>query len=353
MGSLSAVFLAEVVIRGALVGALLLAAWQMLAHRPVTVCTWSGATFLACFAAYIILSMPGLYTYLGSGAVFLMVPATMAPVFFWWFVLALVDDGFSLRSFHWSMAVAMAAIIIIRQLLPGYGSDIVEAIRIVLLLGLFSHAIWTAHQSLSEDLVPARRAFSRAFSILAPVFGIGIALFEGWAIFYSLPSGTNYLQLVVLIILVSLFTGWLTTLRSGLLPSPANQVEEAAKPGQTLDPAYTRLQKLMEDGAHKTPGLTIGGLAAMAKIPEHRLRSLINQQLGYRNFSAYLNDHRIDEAKRALRDPQMADKQITTIAFDLGFASLAPFNRAFRERTGTSPRQYRERSEIASDGSSE
>ncbi|MEX0343991.1 MAG: helix-turn-helix domain-containing protein [Rhizobiaceae bacterium] len=349
MEPFSAAFLAEAVIRGALVGGLLLAAWQMLAHRPASICSWSGALFMACFAAYVILSMPGLYTYLGPGAFLLMVPATMAPVFFWWFILALVDDGFSLRPLHWCLAAAMVAIIIMRPVLPGYGSDMVEAVRVVLLLGLFGHAIWTAHQSLNEDLVPARRAFSRAFSLLAPVFGIGIALFEGWAIFYSLPAGTNYLQLAVLVILVSLFTGWLTALRGDLLPSPGNQVVEASKPDQTLDPATTRLQKLMKDGAYKTPGLTIGGLATMAKIPEHRLRSLINQQLGYRNFSAFLNDHRIDEAKRALRDPQLADKQITTIAFDLGFASLAPFNRAFRERTGTSPREYRERS--APDGS--
>ncbi len=339
--SLDMPVIVEAVIRGVLVGMLLLATWQMSAHRPATICAGSGAIFMICFAAYTVLSMPGVNSSLGGGAIFLMVPATMAPVFFWWFVLALVDDDFSLGLLHWIVAIAMIAIIIVRQVVLENGSDLLEIIRVILLLSLFVHAIWTAHASLREDLVPARRAFCRAFSILTPAFGIGIALFEGWAVYSSLPSGINYLQLAVLVIMISLFTGWLTNLRDDLLPGPANAAVTTIATSKPQDPAFARLQKLMHDGAYKNPGLTIGGLAELAKLPEHRLRKLINQQLGYRNFSAFLNDHRIDEAKRLLADQNLADRQITTIAFDLGFSSLAPFNRAFRQRVGTNPREFR------------
>jgi AraC-like DNA-binding protein len=38
----------------------------------------------------------------------------------------------------------------------------------------------------------------------------------------------------------------------------------------------------------------------------------------------------------------MAREQIIQHAFSLGYASLAPFNRAFRERVGVSPTEYRE-----------
>ena len=50
----------------------------------------------------------------------------------------------------------------------------------------------------------------------------------------------------------------------------------------------------------------------------------------------------IEEAKRRLADPKMAREQIVSHAFSLGYASLAPFNRAFRERVGISPTEYRE-----------
>jgi AraC-like DNA-binding protein len=73
----------------------------------------------------------------------------------------------------------------------------------------------------------------------------------------------------------------------------------------------------------------------------HLLRRLINKGLGYRNFAAFLNDHRITEARQRLADPKQAREQISAIAFGLGYASLAPFNRAFRELTGVTPTDYR------------
>jgi AraC-like DNA-binding protein len=40
-------------------------------------------------------------------------------------------------------------------------------------------------------------------------------------------------------------------------------------------------------------------------------------------------------------DPAEARKTVSSIAFDLGFGSLGPFNRAFREVTGLSPTEWR------------
>ncbi|MBC7047243.1 AraC family transcriptional regulator, partial [Salmonella enterica subsp. enterica serovar Heidelberg] len=76
-------------------------------------------------------------------------------------------------------------------------------------------------------------------------------------------------------------------------------------------------------------------------VPEHRLRALINQRLGYRNFSDFLNSHRIADARAWLSDPARVDLPVLTLAMDLGYGSLAPFNRAFRDATGTSPSEDR------------
>jgi AraC-like DNA-binding protein len=93
--------------------------------------------------------------------------------------------------------------------------------------------------------------------------------------------------------------------------------------------------------AYRQEGLTIGLLAVRLGLPEHRLRTLINEGLGHRNFNAFLNRYRIDEAKAALGDPDQMDVPVLTIALDAGFQSVTPFNRAFKADTGLTPTEFR------------
>jgi AraC-like DNA-binding protein len=93
--------------------------------------------------------------------------------------------------------------------------------------------------------------------------------------------------------------------------------------------------------AWRREGLTIGALAEAVGVPEHRLRRLINDHLGFRNFAAFVNVRRIEAAKALLADPAKARMTVAAIAYDLGFGSLGPFNRAFKEATGVTPTEYR------------
>jgi AraC-like DNA-binding protein len=102
------------------------------------------------------------------------------------------------------------------------------------------------------------------------------------------------------------------------------------------------LMRLMTDERiYRRENITIGMVAGRLKIPEYRLRRLINQRLGYRNFNVFLNNHRIEEAKAALADPAQVEVSVTTIAMDAGFQSLGPFNRAFKAVMGVTPTEYR------------
>jgi AraC-like DNA-binding protein len=75
---------------------------------------------------------------------------------------------------------------------------------------------------------------------------------------------------------------------------------------------------------YKREGLTIGGLAQKLGIPESRVRRIINQQLGHRNFNAFLNDLRTDEACRILADLVSERVPIFNLALDLGYGSVGP-----------------------------
>jgi AraC-like DNA-binding protein len=102
-----------------------------------------------------------------------------------------------------------------------------------------------------------------------------------------------------------------------------------------------KLDQAMAEGIYRTPGMSIAGLAAHLETPEHRLRALINQRLGHRNFSAFLNRYRIAEAQQILSDKAHVDLPVLTIAMDLGYNSLPTFNRAFRSETSQTPTDFR------------
>ena len=82
---------------------------------------------------------------------------------------------------------------------------------------------------------------------------------------------------------------------------------------------------------YRREGLTIGTLAAELSVPEQRLQQLINEGLGHRNFNAFLNRYRIEEAKNALADPAQREVPVLTIAMDAGSSrsgrSIAPSRR--------------------------
>jgi AraC-like DNA-binding protein len=101
------------------------------------------------------------------------------------------------------------------------------------------------------------------------------------------------------------------------------------------------LTRFTDAGRWRGERLTIAGVARELETPEHRLRQLINKRLGHRNFADFLNSHRINAAKRRLADPAEARTTIAEIAFDLGYGSLSPFNRAFRHATGSTPTEWR------------
>jgi AraC-like DNA-binding protein len=109
-----------------------------------------------------------------------------------------------------------------------------------------------------------------------------------------------------------------------------------------------KLEAFMDDGGWRTEGLTIGAVAEALEAPEHRLRRLINQKLGHRNFADFVNGHRIEAAKRRLADPGEARTTVAAVAFDLGYGSLGPFNRAFRAATGSTPTEWRRQALSAS-----
>lgn len=93
---------------------------------------------------------------------------------------------------------------------------------------------------------------------------------------------------------------------------------------------------------YREADLKVAELAARLGTAEHRLSKLISQQLGERNFNQLLNRYRVSHACKLLaaRDGY---ENILRISAESGFASLGPFNRAFKLLMGCTPSAYRAR----------
>jgi AraC-like DNA-binding protein len=103
-----------------------------------------------------------------------------------------------------------------------------------------------------------------------------------------------------------------------------------------------RIQQAISDEALLTRiDLKVAAFAEHLDEQEYKVTRCITNHLAYRNFNHLLNHHRIERAKKLLNDPGHSHKTIATIAFDCGYNSLGPFNRAFKAMTGSTPREFR------------
>jgi AraC-like DNA-binding protein len=341
--------------RGAAVGLSLLIAGVLLRDRRDTAARLSAALVVAV-AASAISEAPGFPRPWPYWALILLVLSSSGSVVFWLWARATFDDDFVLRPWHGALLVAVVGTQLFdvcptRAALRG---DLDQALSFVY-LGL---AVWAAVQTLATwraDLVAGRRRLRVVVLLGATAYGAAgffhklLAASVSGASVWSLA---NAFAVWVLLSLSawSLFQAARTQQASVLLPTadkvPGN-IGAAASEGEDKPPAVDpellrRLQRLMTvERAYRREGLTIGSLSAELGVQEYRLRQLINEGLGHRNFNAFLNRYRIDEARTALADPGQKQVPVLTIAMDAGFQSVGPFNRAFKAATDLTPTEFR------------
>lgn len=102
-----------------------------------------------------------------------------------------------------------------------------------------------------------------------------------------------------------------------------------------------KLQHLMiQEKVYHEPDLTLGKLAALAGLSVHQLSEFINTQFNI-NFSGYVNQFRVEEAKRLL--VENPEQNILQIAYQVGFNSTSAFHRYFAKFATLSPKDYRKR----------
>jgi len=86
--------------------------------------------------------------------------------------------------------------------------------------------------------------------------------------------------------------------------------------------------------------LTIHVLARRLKISRHILTEILNNELG-KNFYQFINEYRIEQAKKMLTNKSFSHLAIESIGFDCGFNSKSTFFTVFKSFTGLTPMQFK------------
>lgn len=343
--------LIDTLLRGMTIGAQALIALAFVLRRPVTWRRGLGAAFIVSAACYVINTSNPLADALGPMIAPVRVASIIAPVIFWWFALSLFDDSFRMR---WPVLIPLLFVsqLVIAHFMNvrGWYWDFALILARLTMIGAFGHAMYSALRYLNDDLVEGRRRFRVIFAVAIAITGFVINYQETVGYRDHPPAGLLLFQASAILTMTLGFGLWLLGMRAAVLDGEPPAVATVPAPAQegplvkSADrPAYDRLMTLMAEGVWREEGLAVATLAAKIGFAEHQLRALINGALGHRNFTAFLNAWRIPAAKALLADPAEAKKQVLQVALEVGFGSIAPFNRAFKEATGETPTEFRRR----------
>ncbi|MEM1052825.1 MAG: helix-turn-helix domain-containing protein [Pseudomonadota bacterium] len=266
----------------------------------------------------------------------------------WLFVKSMLEDEFRIQLKHLfvSLLYCLGAWSLWLNHWIEWTPYIVEVSWVINLsvLALFLRLLVQIWKQRRDDLLHKRRQFRLVFVLL--VTGtVSVSIISEIFVRSISPEAVDLNKMLITLSLVILGFLWLARIPAShiaflaTLPQP-----EGAKPVATdkAKAILARIDQCMEEEElWRDPSLSLPELAKAVGVGEKRLRTLINEHLGYRNFPAFVASYRIEAVKAMIRDERKRDDTVSSLAFSCGFNSLASFNRLFKQSEGVSPLEYR------------
>lgn len=110
---------------------------------------------------------------------------------------------------------------------------------------------------------------------------------------------------------------------------------------QKINLQLASLKKYMlTEKPHLNPSLSIRSLSEDIKMNARDVSVLINQNLN-QHFFDFINEYRVKEAMKILKDAAKKEVTVLEVLYEVGFNSKSSFNTAFKKHTGLTPTQFR------------
>lgn len=265
-------------------------------------------------------------------------------IFVWLFALSLFSKDFSLRVFHLVVGFIYCLPIFWVRSAEFWAVSLPPKEVIIFVSGmsllLMGHLAYTTLRGRKDDLLEKRRA-SRLYFVAVILFvAIAAAVTES-ALLGERSIDKTTIKILCIWPAIAWAVYWLLTTNNAALSFADKTDADLSLSADDLQLKQKLDNAMIEQEVFKAHDLKISSLASQLGVSQHRLRRLINQTLGYENFSSYTNHYRIEAVKEDFRNPDKAHIPILTIAMNCGFNSMSPFNRVFKEIEGITPSQYR------------
>ena len=293
-------------------------------------------------------SMPGADRIFGAFIYPLTALCSTHPVWFWICARVLFSDRATLRTSDVICLGAMGvAGVLYQSQLPADGAD--TAVRVLGVafaasgLAFACLAPLTVYFGMAGDLDLRRRQLRQWFVPVVSIYLAAVLVTQAIVMFQggSTPRTLVLLNLVVIDVAATIALSTFVQLRV-VNWIAAVDIPPAVALSRLEESVLERLnRRFVAERLYAREALTIAQLATLLGTQEHVLRRVINQGLGFRNFNDFLHTHRLKEAAGRLGDPQLRRIPVLTIALEVGYGSIGPFNRAFKERFGVTPTEYR------------
>ena len=248
------------------------------------------------------------------------------------------DSGYA----RWLHAAPPVGIILLLLLAPG----LIDAALFLLFVG-YSLIVLGLGRSGPDALDEARLdgAVSAHRALVLAAVSLCLSAFLDLAVLldFAWSKGANAALIVSnanLLGLLLLGSTAIVAQRAKALPVAPTDTAQASPTGEQDREILGRVDRLLvEQKLFRDENLTLARLARRAGVPARQISGAINR-LARKNVSQYINDCRIAEACRLLRETEMS---VTAAMFDSGFQTKSNFNREFRRVTSLSPASWREK----------
>lgn len=289
--------------------------------------------------------------------------AYLIPGVIWLLAFALFRHDEKVPRYAWALIAIYFLLKAVGQLLymtnPELLSDnfiysVFHIIPQIINIGIYIHTLSLAVLEYRQDLIESRRNLRVAFVATLGTFWLWVCIDVSFDVLIGMGLESLYEpgQAIKIIrnifIFPSIFAVNLMLFRFSAFRAEFSMLAiaddfSAAGVENTIDPKdYVLKDRLLEfmekEKPYREAGLTIGKLAQAMDVQEYRLRSVINRVLKFNNFSHFLNKYRIKEAEQLL---ERTDDSVFSVGMDTGYTSLSSFHKAFKEKHGVTPKEFR------------
>ena len=201
----------------------------------------------------------------------------------------------------------------------------------ILLFGFFLCILWLLSLTIFDAYFPS------GYYQYYPLW-IGISLLIYWIAYTSIFQNSIYMERRE--IRNSIVENKITQNKDDT--KIQNKLLEIDEPSESINPMkFIEINNLiLKHSLYLKPKLSLKMISKQTKLSEGYLSQIINSNTN-NNFNDYINNLRVETAKKLLLDDDYFKYTITAIGLESGFNTKTSFYNAFKKHTGHTPNNYK------------